>query len=472
MAVIRIRSIVVAVVAASLLNLSCVGDETKTSVAKPVAEKAAPAAAASVVVKGATLPVPLPKISDKTFDAKKYGAVGDGAADETAAIQKAIDAAVADGGGKVVIPAGTYLSGPVKLGNYIDLHLDEGATLKALPMDRYPAVNDQYPPLISADKLHDIRLSGSGTINGQGQVWWEKFRANELDLKRPKLIYLSRTDRIEVTGLHMQNSPMFHLVFNNSNDVTIDGLTISAPEESPNTDGIDIRGTNFHITNCTINVGDDNVAIDGPTTKVTITNCKFGVGHGLSIGSYSRDGVSDLLADNITFDGTESGIKGKSQAGRGGLVENLSYSNMKMTGVKNPIYFHSFYDDKNKDPNLDPREPVTELTPIWKNVTITNVTATATTASKRNAGILWGSPEAPIENFTFKNVTLSAQKPFKVYHCKGITFAADVKVTIDQGQERFILFDATDIRLPDGKVKGAPGKKEDVEGKKPEAATK
>jgi polygalacturonase len=413
----------------------------------------------AVTATGAVLPVPAPKIPDKTFDVKKYGAAGDGVADDTAAIHKAIAAAEAAGGGKVVLGAGTYLSGPISLVSNLELHLDEGATIKALPMDKYPQGSEKIVNFISASKIHDVKLSGPGTIDGQGQAWWDKFRQDE-SIQRPFLIYLSKVERVAVSGLHLQNSPKFHLFFAGVTDATAEGLTISAPEESPNTDGIDIRGTNIHVTNCTIAVGDDNVAFGGPTTKVTVTNCRFGHGHGISIGSYTKGGVSDVVAEDITFDGTENGIKGKSQRGRGGLVQNLRYSNMKMSQVKNPINFMSYYDEKSKDPNLDAREAMTELTPVWKNVVIQNVTATTLSTDRRNAGILWGLPEAPIENFTLKNVVIDSQKPFKLYHVKGITFADDCRVKVPQG-DAFVTFDATDVRVPAVKaskdqVKAAP----------------
>lgn len=418
---------------------SCLAAET----AKVPQVGAAPAS----VVKGANLPIPAPAIPDKTFDVKKCGAAGDGIADDTAAIQKAIKDAGAAGGGKVVLPAGTYLSGPITLVSNLEFHLDEGATLKALPMDKYPQGGDKIANFISASKIHDLKLSGTGTIEGQGQAWWDKVRGGDESIQRPFLIYLSKVEKVSVTGLHLQNSPKFHLFLANDKDASVDGLTISAPESSPNTDGIDIRGDNIYVTNCQIAVGDDNIAFGGPATRITVTNCKFGHGHGISIGSYTRGGVSDLLADNIAFDGTENGIRGKSQRGRGGVVENLKYTNMKMNGVKNPITFMSYYDEKNKDPNLDTREPMAELTPVFRNVTIENVTATTTAADRRNAGIIWGLPEAPIENFTFKNVNITAQKPFKLYHARGIRFADDCVFKIDW-PEQFATFDVTDIRQP------------------------
>jgi polygalacturonase len=443
----RIRTLAVVAVAAGLLNLSCLGAESEK----------APAATTMPVVNGATLPVPLPTIPDKTFDVKKYGAVGDGVAEDTAAIQKAIAEAGAAGGGKVVLPAGTYLSGPITLVSNLELHLDDGATLKALPMDKYPQGGAKIANFISASKIHDLKLSGGGTIDGQGQAWWDKFRGGAETMQRPVLIYLSRVEKVAVTGLHLQNSPKFHLFLANDKDATVEGLTIAAPESSPNTDGIDIRGDNIYVTNCQIAVGDDNIAFGGPATKITVTNCKFGHGHGISIGSHTDGGVSDLLADNITFDGTENGIKGKSQRGRGGLVQNLKYTNMKMSQVKNPIFFMSYYDEKNKDPNLDTKEPMTDLTPVWKNVTIENVTATTLSTDRRNAGIIWGLPEAPIENFTLRNVTITSEKPFKLYHAKGIEFADDCRIMVSQG-ESFVTFDATDIRKPAAGPARAAGK--------------
>jgi polygalacturonase len=405
---------------------------------------------AATDVTGAVLPIAAPKIPEKTFDVKKYGAIGDGVADDTAAIQKAIKEAETAGGGKVVLPAGTYLSGPIALSSNLEFHLDEGAVLKALPMDKYPTAADKIADFISGSKLHDVKLSGTGTIDGQGQAWWDKFRGGSEDMLRPRLIYISKSERVVVTGLKLQNSPKFHLFLTGGKDAMVDGLTISAPESSPNTDGIDLRGENIFVTNCQIAVGDDNIAFGGPTTKVTVTNCKFGHGHGISIGSMTKGGVSDILADNITFDGTENGIKGKSQRGRAGLVQNLRYTNMKMEQVKNPINFMSYYEEKSKDPNLDTREEMTDLTPVWKNVTIENVTATTLSTDRRNAGVLWGLPEAPIENFRFKNVKITSQKPFKLYHVKGIYFSDDCSVKVEQG-DPFVTFDSSDIRLPSAK---------------------
>jgi len=457
MQAIRSRVLICLAAVSLVLTISCRAAES------PNVEAAQPKAAATMAmpvieVTGAKMPVPLPKIPDKSFSVKDSGAAGDGVADDTAAIQKTIETVGAAGGGKVVIPAGTYLCGPIKLVNSMDLHLAEGATLKVLALDKYPVVEGEHPAFITASKLHDIRLSGSGTIDGQGEVWWKKFRAKELELKRPRLIYLTRCERVEVTGIRLKDAPMFNLTLNMDTDVTVDGITITADTESPNTDGIQVKGSNFVIRNCSISNGDDNIVFGGPAKDVTIHNCKFGTGHGISMGSYTRNGISNIKVYDCTFDGTEGCLRGKSQNDRGGVVENISYSNITIANVLNPVYFMSYYEDKNKDPNNDEPQPVTDLTPIWRNMRFENIKASTVTNDRRNAGILWGTPEAPIENFVFRNVDITAQKTFKVYHCRNIFFADDVKLTLEPEQIPFHIFDSTNIRTPDGKIRSAPGR--------------
>ena len=106
--------------------------------------------------------------------------------------------------------------------------------------------------------------------------------------------------------------------------------------------------------------------------------------------------------------------------------------NVRITGVKHPIWFHSEYDHKMKDPNQETLQPVTELTPVWKNITFENVTAVV--PGKYPAGTLWGLPEAPIENFTFRNVNITASRGFEVYYAKGVVFEKDCRIAAARGE--------------------------------------
>ena len=384
----------------------------------------------------------LPQIPDRSFDVKAYGAAGDGSKDDTPAIQAAIKAATDAGGGSVVLPAGTFLSGPIAMANDIDLHLSEGAVLKMLPFDSYPEPNNnkgKYESLINAHGLHDIVLSGSGTIDGQGQLWWDKYRGGSLQV-RPGMITMFRVTRLAIRGVRIQNAPNVHIDIGKAVDATIDGITIDTPDNTPNTDGIDIWGTHIVIKNCSIADGDDNIALGRETTNVSVTDCKFGHGHGLSIGSITRGGLSNLVVDRCQFDGTTSGIRGKSNRDRGGVVQNLVYSNITMTDVQYPIYFQSIYDEGAKQPEQTTTQPVTALTPVWKNVTFQNITATA--VGKSGAGVIWGLPEAPIENFTFKNVNITAYKGFKIYFAKNIVFADDSHINITGTSKPLLLYQA------------------------------
>ncbi len=380
----------------------------------------------------------LPVIPTNTFNVTRYGAVGDGKTMNTNAIQNAIDAASAAGGGIVLIPAGKFLTGPFKLASRINLHLDGGAfILISDDLKNYPMTGERYQDCISASEAQDIEISGPGTIDGQGQAWWTAFEADRSMPHRPYMITLNKCSRVLVTEVTLCNSPMFHLVPRNCTDVTIKGITIKSPSNAHNTDGIDPSGWNYLITDCTIDAGDDNIAVKPGSFRTpenknyTITNCKFLHGHGMSIGSATEGGIEDLRVSNCTFDSTDAGIRIKTLRGRGGLLQNLTYENLTMKTVRYPIRIIDYYPERNapKDPSTEKTEPVTATTPINKNITIRNVIAT----DCPTAGTIWGLPEAPITDVTLSNVTISAKTGMTINYAKGIRFI-DSKITVEEGK--------------------------------------
>ena len=387
----------------------------------------------------------LPVIPTNTFPVTLYGAVGDGQTMNTAAIQKTIDAASKAGGGIVLVPEGRFLTGPFLLTSRINLHLASNAViLISDDMAKHPVINARYQDCISVTNAQDIEISGEGTIDGQGKAWWAAFEADHSMTHRPYMIKLSNCNRVRVHGVTLSNSPMFHLVPQNCTDVTIQGITIKSPSNAHNTDGIDPSGWNYLITDCTIDAGDDNIAVKPGSGRTpgdknyTITNCRFLHGHGMSIGSGTSGGIEDLRVSNCSFDGTDSGIRIKTARGRGGLLQNLTYENLTMTAVKNPLYIIDWYPERDapKDPATEKVEPVTDHTPINKNIIIRNVIAT----NCPTAGTVRGLPEAPVTDVTLSNVTISAKTGLKIYHARGIRFA-DSKIEVESGK-RLTVFDA------------------------------
>lgn len=404
--------------------------------------EAQPGPASSVATSGPASSVALPEIPDRQFNVRDYGAVGDGTKDDADAIQDTIKAASAAKGGSVVIPSGTFLSSPITMADNINLHLEEGAVLRMLPVDSYPDPSEgEYTPLIHGYRVHDVAITGAGTIQGQGQRWWEEFREGNLNAQRPEMLCFFRATRLAIQGVRLEDAPKAHIDIGRSSDITIDGVTISAPDESPNTDGIDVWGTSIVIKNCTVASGDDNIAISGNTSNVCVTHCKFTVGHGVSIGSSTKGGVSNVLVDNCQFDRTTNCLRGKSNPLKGGIVQDLTYSNITMNNVKYPIRFESVYEQHLRQPEQTAAQPATETTPVWRNAKFINITAKV--VDKYGAGIIWGLPEAPIENFTFKNVNISAYKGFKIYYAKGIVFTGDSHIEVPEGKPAFLTYEAT-----------------------------
>jgi len=389
--------------------------------------------------------IPLPVIPTNIFNITNYGAVGDGSTMDTTAIQKTIDTAAATGGGTVLAPSGKFLTGPFTLASSINLRLDRGAViLISNDITNYPVAGGRYQDSITANGVHDLEISGEGTIDGQGEAWWTAFRADQSMTHRPYMIKLTNCTRLQVQGVTLCNSPMFHLVPQNSTDVTIQGITIKAPANAPNTDGIDPSGWNFLITDCSIDTGDDNIAIKPiggrtPGNKnYTIKNCTFGHGHGCSVGGGTANGIEDVTVSNCTFNQTDSGIRIKTVRGNGGLLKNCTYENLTMTGVRNPIYIIDFYPERNapQDPATEKPEPVTDRTPFNQNITIRNLTVT----DSPNAGTIRGLPEAPITGVTLSNVNISAKTGMKIYHAKDVRFTGS-KITVESGKP-LLTFDA------------------------------
>lgn len=389
--------------------------------------------------------IPLPTIPTTVFNITNYGAVGDGKTLNTVAIQKAIDACAAAGGGTVLVPAGKFIFGPIILTSSLNLHLDKGAMLLISDdLKNYPIKSKRYQDCITAAKAHDIEISGNGVIDGQGEAWWQAFAANQKMTHRPYMAKLSGCTRVYVHDVTFQNSPMFHFVPENCTDVTIEHIKIKSPARAANTDGIDPSGWNFLIADCTIDTGDDNIAIKpagGRTPgdkNFLVKNCTFLHGHGMSVGGGTANGLENLTVSNCTFNGTDSGIRIKTPRGNGGLLQNAVYENITMHDVKNPIYINDYYPERTapKDPATEKAEPVTDRTPITKDIMIRNVTITGSP----NAGTIQGLPEAPISNLIFSNANISAKTGMIIYHARGVQFI-NSKITVADGKS-LITYDA------------------------------
>jgi polygalacturonase len=364
------------------------------------------------------------------YDVTQYGAVGDGKTPATSAIQSAIDACGRAGGGTVVVPAGTFIIAPIVLRSRVTLHLVAGAILKATDdADQFPEwVSDwegasavkARQPLIGGEGLHDVALTGRGTIDGTGSVWWKRqFAARPGDAQRPLLVRFVTCNNLLIEGLTFINSPMWTISPLACDNVNITGITIRNPPESPNTDGINPDSCrNVRISNCHIDVGDDCITIksgketDGrqqlrPCQNITITNCTLVHGHGgVVIGSEMTGCVRNVAISNCIFVGTDRGIRFKARRGRGGVVEDVRASNLVMDGVKVPIAINLFYGcGAWNDPRVNDIAPipVDEHTPRFRRLRFSNITATN---AKFAAMFVVGLPEMYVEDVSLQDVVI------------------------------------------------------------------
>jgi polygalacturonase len=384
----------------------------------------------------------LPVIPDAKFNLADYGAIGDGKAFNTEAFRNAVAAIAKAGGGHLIVPAGVYKTLPFTLASRMDLHLEAGATIKApdifaeygIPDPNTPAadpkstgVRQSVAPLISCPPdTTDLAITGSGTIDGSGAMFWiwsdkaaRRYPPGRTIVPRPVLVALRGVKRLHVDGITLTNSPMFHLV-PRGQDITIENLRIVAPSDAPNSDAMDPGGQRIVIRNCEIDTGDDNVALQSGSRDVLIEDLTCLHGHGISIGSPTRDGLSHVIVRRCTFNGTDNGLRIKSYRGNGGEVHDIRYSDIVMKNVRRPFDINMLYNgNAGLSTDVGPRQAVagqTQNIPNFHDIHVTNLTVTRSPL----AGRIIGLPEQPAADITFTNCKFQSTRGFLVQDAKNV----------------------------------------------------
>lgn len=402
----------------------------------------------------------LPAItSANTLNIKDYGA-STSAADNTKAIQKALDA-VPTTGGMVVIPAGTWMFGStdqmtsktevLSIKSKTVLHLCAGATLKLVEYGKAPNNKTVFIGCKNKGKnVTDVVIEGEGEtsiIDGQGARWWLAKEQSET-FNPGAMIRFEQGQRFLLRNFKIQNTPGVNITISNSgkaSHATIHGVTISEPaseagkgKASHNTDGVSIWGPYVNIYNCNISNGDDNVVCDNDAQYIHVWNCDFGTGHGASIGSYTKN-IKHVWFDNITMNGTTAGIRMKTGINsdgtlRGGGEEDWKFTNFTMTKVKNPLSIDCFYDKNyNSDPAVDKANAraLDSTTPTYNGIYLQNVKTTD--VCDGNAIFFVGRPESHIKNVTLDNVQISAKKGIDIRFVDNLVFKNGSKITVSSG---------------------------------------
>ena len=361
------------------------GDVTflKDAEAKKSAEAAAQAWAKVPEILARIVP---PKFPAQDFVVTGYGAKGDGETDCTEAFRRAIQECFNADGGRVVVPAGTFLTGPIHLKSNVNLHLLKGATIRfSTDTKKYPLVFTRFEctelmnfsPLIYAFEQENIAITGEGTLDGQGAAWhsWKSSGDTQLLVKmgtegvpvaqrifgeghklRPNFVQPMRCRNVLIEGVRIINSPMWVLHPLYSTNVTVRGVTVDTT--GPNTDGCDPDScTDVLIKDCTFSDGDDCIAIksgrdaDGrrvniPCQNLVIQNCTFKAGHGgVGLGSETAGGIKNVFAEDCQFDSPDltMAMRFKTNPARGGYIENIYLRNCSVKTAQYGIHMTQRY---------------------------------------------------------------------------------------------------------------------------------
>jgi polygalacturonase len=412
-----------------------------------------------------TAPAPL---CAAVFDVAAYGAKGDSKTVDTAAIQKAIDAAARAGGGIVVFKPGVYLSGALFLKSRSELRLDEGAEIRGVQdLAAYPVMQTrvagiemQWPSaLINVYEQSHVKIGGKGTIDGDGKVWWDKYWkmrreeyepkglrwAVDYDCQRPRLIQIYKSSDVDLRGLTLKRPGFWTVHICYSQRITVDGLFIrnNTGGRGPSTDGIDIdSSSDVLVAHCDIDCNDDAICLkagrdaDGlrvnrPSEKIRIyDNTVRGGAAGVTVGSETSGGIRDVEVKGLTVLGAvPAGILFKSASTRGGTIEDIHISNVNTVGVATPVSITLNWNPSYSYAKLP--EGIQDMPAYWRVLTEVvppekglphfrkiTVSGLKSTGAQR-AFAVSSYAESPLVDFTFKDIEIEAKTAGTIANTQG-----------------------------------------------------
>jgi polygalacturonase len=410
----------------------------------------------------------------KEFNILDFGAVPDGQVLSTDAIQKAIDeASLCEG--KVIVPAGIFLCGSLFLKQGIEFYLGEGSEIRGTTdesqypyrLSRVAGIEMEWPAgLLNIFNQDNIHIVGPGTINGQGEFWWNKYWgedkkgamrkiyeekglrwAIDYDCARPRNFLIMNAKNIVLSEFTCKRSGFWNVHLCYSEHVHVDGLKI-IENEGPSTDGIDIDSCNdVCVENCTISCNDDSVCVkagrdaDGLRVNrvcenITIRNCELLAGSGITLGSETSGGIRNVKVENIKYNGTHFGFRIKSAKNRGGVLEDISVKHLSMKNVRVAFSFmlnwHSKYSYCEIPEGYEGEIPkhwhtllqkVSEEKgmPLVRNISISDVEVSYDESYEgiTRAFEMEAYEGFPFENISFENTKLSVREFGKVSHMNG-----------------------------------------------------
>lgn len=455
-------------------------------------------------------------IPDTTFNVADYGAVGDGQTLATEAIQKTIDAAAEAGGGKVIFPAGTYLSGALFVKSNVDLHIGEGVVIQAIQDNsHYPrrwtriaGVEMEWPAaLINVYDEKNVRITGKGVIDGNGKYWWDKFWGDpkysggmwieyknkgirwavDYDCERVRPVVVWESEDVLLKDFTVKRAGFWTVSLTYSTRVHVDGLVVrnNIGGHGPSSDGIDTDSSkDILVENCDIDCNDDNLCIkagkdaDGlrvnrPAENIVYRNCITRAGHGLiTLGSETSGGMRNIEVYGLKAIGTNIGIRFKSAKVRGGLIENIWFHDIKMQDVANPFHFELNWYPEYSYCNIPEDIPENEIRDRWKvlaqrvtpedkgipefkNIKLSNIEVEgAARAFYANA-----YPEKHIHHVRWENVSVQAEESGELNYASD-WFMDNVKLKTADGKP-IELNECSNIQQPELIKTGAAPQQEE-----------